>query len=155
MKEHGYELVPGHAAAAVSPFVTSEEAQNLKTMSKKSGYALFEKYYDKKQNNYTVCFLYLQFQSFILTIKILQVAELHYNFDIAFETLKDMSKKKTIEVVVAVNSRARDDTVWAAKQHELWPVSIEDWEAHAPPRGVDFELENTTPIRRRRITQKR
>ena len=85
----------------------------------------------------------------------MQVAELHYNFDISFETLKDMSKKKSIKVVVALNARVRDDTIFAAKQHELWHVSIEDWETHAPPRDVDSEFEHTTPLRRRRITQKR
>ena len=88
-------------------------------------------------------------------MNIVQVAELHCNFDISYETLKDMSKKKTIKVVVAVNARARDDIVLAANQHELWPLSIEDWEAHAPPHDADSELEHTTPIRRRRITQKR
>ena len=78
-----------------------------------------------------------------------------HSFDISFETLKDISKKKSIKVVVALNARVKDDNIFVAKQHELWPVSIEDWEAHAPPHDADSELEHTTPIRRRRITQKR
>ena len=49
-----------------------------------------------------------------------------HSFDISFETLKDISKKKSIKVVVALNARVRDDTIFAAKQHELWPMSIED-----------------------------
>ena len=54
MRQHGYDPVPGHVAALVTPFATAEELEELKTMSKKAGYALFDKYYTKKQNSYTV-----------------------------------------------------------------------------------------------------
>ena len=54
LKTHGYDPVPGHVVALLAPFATAQELEDMKSMSKKAGYALFDKYYTKKQNSYTV-----------------------------------------------------------------------------------------------------
>ena len=55
MKEHGHEPAPGHVKHLLQSFATPEEITDLKTMSKKSAYSLFDKYFPKGTSSYMVC----------------------------------------------------------------------------------------------------
>ena len=97
---------------------------------------------------HTSCYQKLTFPTYVILI---QVAELHYNFGCPLAELKESSKKRTIKAVVTFNTRLRDDPSFANEVNVVWPVSIEDWEAHAP-RPPASDDEDNTPLRRRRLS---